>query len=122
MFDANQWKSFVEQRLSVPKEDAGALTLYGETPSRHRLFADHCTAEYCDLLESKRAGRIVPQWSLHPGRDNHWWDGLIGCAVGASVLGVALPEIGDGKKQRRRLPPGKRPSLSDLARRKRGAE
>lgn len=122
LFDANQWKSFVEQRLSVPKEDSGALTLYGETPSRHRMFADHCTAEYCDLVESKRAGRIVPQWSLHPGRDNHWWDGLIGCAVGASVLGVALPEIGDGKKQRRRLPPGKRPSLSDLARRKRGAE
>jgi len=57
---------------------------------RHRLLADHLTAEY--RVKTEGRGRIVDEWKIRPERsDNHWFDGLVGCAVGASVLGVMLP-------------------------------
>jgi hypothetical protein len=48
----------------------------------------------------------VYEWKMRPdGRDNHWLDGLVGCAVAASVLGCSLTSHGGG--------PGKpRPKLS----------
>jgi hypothetical protein len=35
---------------------------------------------------------VVDEWRLRPeGNDNHWLDGVVGCAVGASMQGIALP-------------------------------
>jgi hypothetical protein len=34
--------------------------------------------------------------------DNHWFDCLTGCAVGASILGATLPEIGQVGSRRKR--------------------
>lgn len=91
MFDANFWKSFVHARLSTAMGDRGALTLFGDKAEAHRLFADHVCAEHRERTEGR--GRTVYQWSHPPGRgDNHWWDGLVGCAVAASMLGVVLAE------------------------------
>lgn len=89
LFDSNHWKSFVHARLAVPIGDPSCLTLFGHDHDRHRLLAEHLTAEYRVRTEGR--GRQVDEWRLRPdGFDNHWFDGIVGCAVAASMLGCAL--------------------------------
>ncbi len=89
VFDANHWKTFIYSRLSVPMGDRGCLSLFGDKPDRHRLFAEHLTAEYRVRTEGR--GRQVDEWKLRPERsDNHWFDCLVGAAVAASVQGAVL--------------------------------
>jgi hypothetical protein len=89
LYDTNHWKSFIHARLAVPMGDPGCLSLYGQDRERHRLIADHLTAEYRVRTEGR--GRVVDEWRLRPeGFDNHWLDGVVGCAVGASMAGIVL--------------------------------
>ena len=70
--------------------DRGCLSLFGDNPETHRLFAEHITAEY--RVKTEGRGRTVDEWKLRPEHvDNHWLDGLVGCAVAASVQGVWPP-------------------------------
>ena len=40
--------------------------------------------------------RIVNEWRLKPGaHDNHWLDCLVGCAVGASMMGSSMKVVAD---------------------------
>src|SRR5262249_47931489 len=67
----------------------GCLALFGDRPEMHRLFAEHLTAEY--RVKTEGRGRTVDEWKIRPERgDNHWFDGLVGCAIGASIQGAAL--------------------------------
>jgi len=92
LYDTNHWKSFIHTRLAVPMGDPGCLSLFGQDQERHRLIAEHLTAEY--RIRTEGRGRVVDEWRLRPeGFDNHWFDGVVGCAVGASMLGVSLPSI-----------------------------
>lgn len=85
-FDANHWKTFVHARFMTQPGDAGAWTLFDDD---HDLLADHLGAE--QPREVASAGRKVVQWLERPNHpDNHWFDCLVGCAVGASILGAAL--------------------------------
>ncbi|HMO85482.1 MAG TPA: hypothetical protein PKC18_11250, partial [Lacipirellulaceae bacterium] len=75
--------------LAVAMGDRGCLSLFGDGPDQHRLFADHISAEY--RVKTEGRGRTVDEWKLRPERtDNHWFDGLVGCAVAASMQGVML--------------------------------
>ncbi len=88
-FDANFWKSFTQTRLAVAMGDRGCLSLFGDRPEAHRLFAEHLTAEY--RVKTEGRGRKVDEWKLRPERsDNHWLDGVVGCAVAASMQGAML--------------------------------
>ncbi|MBI5726046.1 MAG: phage terminase large subunit family protein [Planctomycetes bacterium] len=90
-FDANYWKSFLHARLSIAPGDAGALTLFGKTSGEHSLFSHHIAGSETWTLTHGQ-GRDVQEWKPNPARpDNHWFDCLVGCAVAASVCGVALP-------------------------------
>jgi hypothetical protein len=90
VFDANYWKSFIYARLAVAMGDPGSLTLFGSHADTHRLFIEHLLSEY--RVKTEGRGRVVDEWKQRPERsDNHWWDGLVGCAVGASILGATLP-------------------------------
>lgn len=113
LFDTNFWKSFVFARLAVAIADKGSLTLFGQKPEPHRLFAEHLVAEYRVRTEGR--GRTVDEWKPRPNQpDNHWLDCLVGCAVGASMLGASL--LGEGivaPKTTKRL------KLSDLRARNR---
>ncbi|GIX05038.1 MAG: hypothetical protein KatS3mg114_0907 [Planctomycetaceae bacterium] len=112
-FDTNFWKSFVFARLSVAIADKGSLALFGHKPEPHRLFAEHLVAEYRVRTEGR--GRTVDEWKPRPGQpDNHWLDGLVGCAVAASILGASL--LGDDTRTVR---PASRLKLSDLRARNR---
>jgi hypothetical protein len=69
--------------------DRSCLTLFGDHPDLHRLLAEHLTSEYRVRTEGR--GRSVDEWKMRPERgDNHWFDCLVGCAVGASMQGAVL--------------------------------
>jgi hypothetical protein len=90
-FDAHSWKTFVFGRLAVAEGDAGGLSLFGDQAEGHRLYAEHVTAEAPVMVSAQ--GRTVGEWRMRPGlSENHWLDTLVGCAVGASMLGVRLDE------------------------------
>ncbi|MBM3983654.1 MAG: hypothetical protein FJ304_25960, partial [Planctomycetes bacterium] len=113
LFDTNFWKSFVQARLAVLLGDRGCLSLFGDRAETHRLFADHLTAEY--RVKTEGRGRTVDEWKIRPERsDNHWLDGVVGCAVAASMQGCSLP--GTDVKP---APKRERVSFRELQRKKR---
>ncbi len=117
IFDTNYWKSFVHARLAVSMGDPGCLSLFGRKPERHRLLAEHLTAEHPVKTEGR--GRTVDEWKLRAaGLDNHWFDCLVGCAVAASIQGVSLPGTGKQRATGR----GKRLKLSELQRYRRAVQ
>ena len=84
IFDNNYWKSFINTGFLTPPGEKGCLQIH--SGKDHRLFADHCTAEY--FTETITKGRTVMQWAQRAGHDdNHWFDCLVGCAVGGAVQG-----------------------------------
>jgi phage terminase large subunit GpA-like protein len=111
VYDTNFWKSFVHARLAVAMGDRGCLSLFGDKPEQHRLFAEHLTSEY--RIKTEGRGRTVDEWKQRPERgDNHWFDGIVGCAVAASIQGSVLPGT-DGPATSKR----ERVSFADLQRR-----
>jgi phage terminase large subunit GpA-like protein len=112
LFDSNYWKSFIHARLAVAMGDRGCLSLFGRDPEVHRLLAEHLTSEY--RVKTEGRGRVVDEWKLRPeASENHWLDCLVGCAVAASMCGVALEGM-DKKVVRERG--RERLRLSDLQR------
>lgn len=116
-FDTNHWKSFTSARFRTPPGSPGCLSLFGADPFAHRLFADHCTAEFAETLASP--ARRIEAWKMRPGRsENHWWDCVVGAAVAASVRGLTYsPSVAAGE-----APAGEEPVLSmaeEIARRRR---
>lgn len=101
--DTNWWKSFITQRLATPPGDRGGLALFGRAAGEHRHLCEHLTSEY--PLEVTVHERTLAEWQLRPGRENHWWDCLVGAAVAASMLGVSLKEAGPSGG-------GRRPTIS----------
>jgi hypothetical protein len=100
VYDTNFWKSFVYARLAVAMGDRGCLSLFGDGPDQHRLFAEHLTSEY--RVKTEGRGRTVDEWKQRPERsDNHWLDCLVGCAVAASIQGAALEGTGGTAATRR---------------------
>lgn len=117
LIDVNFWKSFVFTRLATARGAAGCLELFGSDPNKHRMFATHLHAEY--TVKTFGYGRSVTEWKRKPVSefpDNHWFDCLVGCAVGASMVGVKAP--GDAEEPSREAP---RLRLSDLQKQKRSA-
>lgn len=86
--DVNHWKSIVASRLQSDPETLG-IGFYGSNYQTHALLIDHCSSEYA--IDHESQGRKLRDWKLRPGRDNDFWDGLVGCAVLASKLGAEVP-------------------------------
>jgi len=110
VYDTNHWKTHVANRLSVPIGDPGSLTIYQDRASSLRMLSEQMASERSIRVEAN--GRVVDQWDVKkPGIDNHLWDGVVGCAVGASIEGVGLKETKQGGKKKRETV-----RLSDLRR------
>jgi hypothetical protein len=117
LFDTNFWKSFVLARLVVAQGDPGCLSLFEERPESHRLFAEHLTSEY--RIRTEGRGRTVDEWQIRPEQaDNHWFDGVVGCALAAATQGCVLFGTDDSRTQMRPL----LVKLSDLKRGRRAWE
>jgi hypothetical protein len=100
-YDTNHWKSFVHARMKLGHADASSIALWGKQPGPHRLLFDHLTAEHHTRVVSKE--REVDEWRIRPqASENHWWDCLVGCAVAASMEGIAAigqTEIQTGRRR-----------------------
>lgn len=104
-FDVNQWKSHAARRLLTTVGAPSALTLPGDDPQANRLLVEHLTAETPKAIVYDGTPGVA--WELIVGRDNDWWDTLVGCAVGASVVGCGLTgETSAAKKLRTFSIPG----------------
>lgn len=114
IYDTNHWKSFAADRLLTPPGGVGCLSLCGE-PGRgeHQLLADHLTSETRVRTRAEQTGRTVDEWAKVPGRNNHWWDCLVGAAVGASYLGAKWSAAGALGEEVRAPAPGKRRSFAE---------
>ncbi len=84
LFDTNAWKSLFAARMKLPAADPQAFTIHA---GQHEMLAEHLTAEYPTRVEAR--GRVVDEWRLIPGRDNHWLDCIVGAFVAASYAGVS---------------------------------
>ncbi len=104
LFDTNWWKSFLHARLAMSMGSHGCLSLFGDGPDLHRMYADHLISEYRIKVEGR--GRVVDEWKLKPGAENHLLDCTVGCAVAASMQGVSHANVHAGTTQ------GKRPVVS----------
>jgi hypothetical protein len=104
VFDSNWWKTFTAARIKTQMGGRGCLTIFGDKPDPHRLFADHACSEIPAAVESK--GRRVIEWGQQVGIDNDYFDCLVGCHVAASIQGVTLHD--------RQRPVYRKTSLADL--------
>ncbi len=104
LIDVNSWKTFVHARLAMGVGDKASISLFGHNLNAHRMFAEQITSEY--KIQTFGRDRAVDEWKLRqPGLDNHFLDCLVGCAVGASMSGVALDgEDAFAKKKRPKVP------------------
>ena len=111
--DVNYWKTFVHDRLATPIGDHGCLTLFD---GNHRMFAEHMNAEF--RVRTKGRGRELDEWKQRPERpDNHLFDCMVGCCVGASIGGATLMgTMSEGTPATKK----RRYKLSDLQNKKRG--
>jgi len=65
------------------------------------MLADHLTAERPTLVEGPHG--TVEEWEIDTARpDNHLLDCIVGCAVVASMEGVALPGTESRRATRRK--------------------
>jgi hypothetical protein len=115
-FDANRFKSFVAERLRTPAGAAGCLRLHHPGPGgSHRMLADHAAAEYPVPVTARE--RTVEEWRDVPGRDNHLWDCLVGCAVAAGVQGLVWDSgTVAGEPLAGKRPPKKKIDIEELYR------
>jgi hypothetical protein len=84
--DADYWKKAVHDGFLTPPERPGALTVFGDDPVAHRLYANHIAAE-------EWTGRHVPGkgmvWAwVEKSHHNHWFDTTYMATAASGVLGV----------------------------------
>jgi hypothetical protein len=53
-------------------------------------------------VRTEARGRVVDEWKMG-GRDNHWWDCIVGAAVAASIAGVRPQATEAGGRARRKV-------------------
>jgi hypothetical protein len=102
--DTNYWKTTLHEQLAVPLGVSGCFSVYGSPRADHSMFADHLTAELGHRVtnETKGEERTVVEWTLKPNRENETLDAVVGCFVGASMLGSELTGAGRTTKPSKR--------------------
>ena len=106
-YDTHFWKTRLHTGLATAIGDRGAFTLFGQRsatrPVDHSMIGQHIASETRKKTEG--GGRVVFVYTLRPEKpDNHLLDGVVGCHVGASLLGCRLigqPLINKPKTPRR---------------------
>jgi hypothetical protein len=96
-YDTNYWKSFVAARLRMGIGDPEAITFH---EGHHDLLIQHLTSEFPVRTEAR--GRVVDEWKS-AGRENHWFDCLVGSAVAASITGLQPTATEAGTRARRKV-------------------
>lgn len=99
-WDVDYWKGWNRDRLLIPPEAAGSITLY--SGREHRMWADHQMAETSTRMLDLSTKREIEFFTLRPERpDNHLLDCSVGNAMLGNLLGCALDHK-DGPRPKRR--------------------
>lgn len=99
-YDTNYNKSFTLSRLADDYGSPGSMTLYKGSFGDHRMIIEQLTSEYSVKTEGR--GRVVDEFHLRPGRDNHLLDCVVGCNVAASIMGCSVSRTLEIAKQRKK--------------------
>ena len=84
-YDTNTWKSKAAKMFRAIRN---RLSIFRSIESALQVFADQCSSEYYERQKGK--DREFDVWFETPGRDNHFWDCLVGCLVLAHRKGARL--------------------------------
>ncbi|MBU6222351.1 MAG: phage terminase large subunit family protein [Planctomycetes bacterium] len=84
LYDTNAWKTFLAARVKLPLGDPQGMTFHA---GQHEMLAEQLASEVPVRVESRM--RVVDEWRLIPGRENHFLDCMVGAAVAASFAGVS---------------------------------
>lgn len=113
LYDVDHWKSFHRDRLLIPQESRGSVSLFAGRD--HTMYADHMLSEFSSMIHDVSTQRTVEVWEHRPERpDNHFFDCSVGNAMLGAMLGCQLPESAvinttarrSNRKQRRRATRG----------------
>ena len=99
-YDANFYKSLAHKGILTAEGDPGCILLH---EGRHELFADQFCAEY--PVRTQGRGRVVTEWKIRPGSDNHYLDNASACCMAAVARGIVPPgteNYFESKKRRQR--------------------
>lgn len=88
-FDANHFKSQIRDRLSMPCNLPGSMTLF--LGPAHEMWADHIVAERCHEKFDRTTGREYEEWDKLPNLDNHLLDCEVINNVVGSMIGCRMP-------------------------------
>lgn len=91
--DSNYWKEKAARSLSCLPTMRGAVRLWGDGNTDHRMTADHYSSEKGEKLTHDRTQRTGYVWKKKPNRENHRWDNLYNCLVAASMRGCGKETI-----------------------------
>lgn len=91
--DSNYWKEKAARSLSCLPTMRGAIRLWGDGNTDHRMTADHYSSEKGEKLTHDRTQRTGYVWKKKPNRENHRWDNLYNCLVAASMRGCGKETI-----------------------------
>ena len=100
-YDTWAWKTFLAELILAPNGSASAFYLPGEKINEHPLLTLHLLSEYRAASSAESSGRRVEKWFLRPGEhENHWFDCVVGCAVGANRCNIESNPSGEAKRKR----------------------
>lgn len=108
VYDIYHWKSHHRDRLLIPQEAAGSVSL--PAGRDHSMYADHMLSEYSTFERNVDSQRTVEVWGERPERqDNHFFDCSVGNGMLGGMLGCVLPDAAAvGQQQIRRRKPKKK--------------
>lgn len=107
LYDVDYWKTFHRDRLLIPLEALGAVSL--PAGRDHSMYADHMLAEQSSLIHDVNTQRTVEVWEHRPERpDNHLWDCAVGNGMLGAMLGCMLPDAATAAAPGRQVSRGRR--------------
>jgi phage terminase large subunit GpA-like protein len=88
--DADHWKTQVHERLAVPVESSGSMTLFTAPASEHTTYVKHLTAER--QVEEYVPGKgPISRW-VRERKANHYLDTLYNALMLAHLCGIRMTE------------------------------
>ena len=108
--NADEWRMRVQRAFLMPSGIPGGVTIFGDRPAVHSLYADEITSEVLEeYIEATEGGNTFFKWGKRVGVPNDKLDATTGCFVGLSFLGAS--ESGLAPKKIIRKPQPKRPPI-----------
>ncbi len=94
-FDPDIWKTYIHTAMTTPPGGVTGITLFNPGSGSHEMFASHLWAETSEATPIR--GAIIDKWSIRVHKpDNHFFDCLTGCAVGAATTGLQFTATPSG--------------------------